>query len=204
MAHGAVQTFYRQHAGIYDWTRWAILHGRGRAVARLQLPRAGRVLEVGCGTGLNFRFLQAALDPVQGRIVGLDFSADMLRVAERRLASARWANVELQQADATAMRFAEKFDGVLFAYSLTMIPEWPAALARAAEALKPGGRAVVLDFSRFHGWGPLAPAMRAWLRANHVETLRPYEEQMREHFAELDVFYWLGGYNFTAVGRKRA
>lgn len=204
MAHTAVQSFYRYHASVYDWTRWAILHGRARAVERLGLPRDGRVLEVGCGTGLNFRFLQTALDPQRGRLVGLDFSGDMLRVAERRVEAKGWSNVELLQADATTMRFAEKFDGVLFAYSLTMIPDWPAALVQAAEALKPGGRVVVLDFSRFRSWGPLAPVMRGWLRANHVETMRPYEDRMRDVFAELDVYYWLGGYNFTAVGRKRA
>ena len=44
--------------------------------------------------------------------------------------------------------------------------------------------------------------MRTWLRLNHVETLRPYEDELRKRFNRLEVHYWLGGYNFTAVGRK--
>lgn len=200
----AVQRFYRYHAYVYDGTRWMILHGRRRAVARLELRPDARVLEIGCGTGLNFRYLLEHLDPDRGRLTGLDFSADMLARAERRVAARGWRNVELVQGDATRLDLGRTFDAVLFAYSLTMIPDWPAALERAREHLQPGGRIVVLDFGSFRGWGPLAPLMRGWLRASHVETLRPYVETLRRVFGELDVSEWLGGYNFTAVGRRAA
>lgn len=199
MADSAVQRFYRFHAHVYDGTRWTILHGRRRAAEKLALSRDASVLEVGCGTGLNFRYVQKHLDPQHGRLVGLDFSHDMLRIAERRVAGRDWHNVELIQGDATAMNLGRKFDGILFAYSITMIPNWPAAIDRAAEHLKPGGKLVVLDFSRFLGWGPLAPAMRTWLRLNHVDTRQPYEDKLRDVFPQTSVSYWMGGYNFTAV-----
>jgi S-adenosylmethionine-diacylgycerolhomoserine-N-methlytransferase len=198
----AVQSFYRYHSYIYDSTRWMILHGRRRAVDRLQLRRDSNVLEVGCGTGLNFRFVLERLDPQRGRLTGLDFSADMLHIAERRVKSRGWHNVELVQADASQMGLGRTFDGVLFSYSLTMIPDWRGALDRAAEHLEPGGRVVVLDFYTFRGWGPLAPVMRTWLKLNHVETRGAYVEAMRERFGNVDEYYWLGGYNFTAVSRK--
>ncbi len=200
----SVQRFYRYHAYVYDSTRWMILHGRARAVRALGLRPESSVLEIGCGTGLNFRLVLDRLDPARGHMTGLDFSADMLRRAEARVASAGWHNVELVQADATTMNLHRRFDAILFAYSLTMIPDWPAALQRAYEHLTPGGRVVVLDFGRFQRWGPLAPVMRAWLRANHVETLRPYVEKMREIFGEIQCTSWLGGYNFTALGRREA
>ncbi len=199
MAGTGVQKFYRYHAYVYDGTRWMILHGRRRAVAQLRVGPDSRVLEVGCGTGLNFSYIQ---EPLQGsgQITGLDFSADMLRVAERRVASQGWDNVELVEGDATTMQLGRKFDGILFAYSLTMIPGWPEALRRAREHLAPGGRLVVLDFGAFRGWGPLAPVMRTWLRLNHVDTLAGYEEELRAVFPNLTISRWLGGYNFTAVG----
>ena len=100
------------------------------------------------------------------------------------------------------MRLVRKFDAILFAYSLTMIPDWKAALRCAKEHLKPGGRLAVLDFGRFDGWGPFGGLMRAWLRANHVETLAPYVDYMCDLFPNLEVTPWLGGYCFTAVGRK--
>ncbi|MGD8450769.1 MAG: methyltransferase domain-containing protein [Phycisphaerae bacterium] len=204
MAQSAVQRFYRFHAHVYDSTRWMILHGRKRAVERLELRPNSEVLEVGCGTGLNFRHVLSRLDPAAGRLTGLDFSADMLAQAAKRLQARGWSNVDLVQADASAMDLGRQFDAILFAYSLTMIPDWAASLARAREHLRPGGRLVVLDFGRFQRWGPAGALMRGWLRMNHVETLRPYESGMRELFPDMEVGYWLGGYNFTAVGRRSA
>ncbi len=204
MSVSSVQRFYRYHALVYDHTRWMILHGRRRAVRELNLKPDARLLEIGCGTGLNFRFAQEQLDPRRSRLVGVDFSADMLRVAEARVHDRGWRNVELVNADATTLDLGEQFDGVFFAYSLTMIPDYRAALQRGREHLRPGGRLVVLDFGAFQHWGPLAPVMRAWLRANHVETTRPYLDAAREIFPELRVIHWMGGYNFTAVGERRS
>lgn len=200
----AVQRFYRVHAHVYDSTRWLILHRRRAAVAALQLRPDSRVLEVGCGTGLNFPYLLQCLDPVAGRLVGLDFSPDMLDRARRRIAAHGWPNVELVCGDATSMRLGTHFDAVFFGYSLTMIPDWIGALERALEHLIPGGRLVVLDFGRFHAWGPAGALLRGWLRWNHVETLRPYEDYLRDRLADFEVRYWLGGYCFIAAGRKGA
>ena len=200
MSSTPVQTFYRYQACIYDWTRWTILHGRRRAVSRLGLYPDSQVLEIGCGTGLSFQHILAHLDPECGRLVGLDFSPQMLRQAAKRVAAHGWKNVELLEADASTMDLQREFDAIFFAYSLTMIPDWVGALKRAREHLKPGGRIVVLDFGKFAGWGPLAPLMRGWLRLNHVETLRPCQEQLREVFPSLELESWLGDYNFIAVG----
>lgn len=202
MGNTTVQSFYRYQAYVYDWTRWTILHGRRRAVARLQLRPDSRVLEVGCGTGLSFRHVLDCLDPVRGRLVGVDFSPNMLRQAEKRLAARGWENVELLEADAAKLDLARRFDGILFAYSLAMIRDWSAAIERARRHLEPGGRLVVLEFSRFERWGPLAPLLRGWLRLNHVETLHPYQQGLREAFPNLEVEYWLGGYNFIAVAQR--
>ena len=204
MTNTAVQRFYRYHAYVYDSTRWIILHGRRRAVMHLKLRPDSQVLEIGCGTGLNFRYILDELRPDAGKLTGLDFSADMLARAQRRVATSGWSNVELVQADAGALALPERYHAILFAYSLTMIPDWAAALERARDHLRPGGRLVVLDFGRFQSWGPVGALMRGWLRLNHVETLRDYEQKLRELFGNLDVECWLGGYNFTAVAQRSA
>jgi len=199
----AVQRFYRYHAYVYDGTRWVILHGRRRAVEMLALRPDSRVLEIGCGTGLNFRYMVERLDPEAGQLTGLDFSADMLRRAARRLDARGWHNVELVRGDAGKLALGRRFDGILFAYSLSMIPDWARALERAYEHLRPGGRLVVHDFGRFETWGLLGGLMRGWLRLNHVETRRPYAEKLRELCDSFELYRWLGGYNFTAVGQRR-
>ncbi len=204
MTSTAVQRFYRYHAHVYDGTRWMILHRRRRAVELLGLRADSEVLEVGCGTGLNFGYVLDELEPGAGRLTGLDFSGDMLRRAERRRAARDWNNVELLQADATQLALGRQFDAILFAYSLTMIPEWPRALERAVGHLRAGGRLVVLDFGQFERWWLLGPVMRAWLRANHVETLGLYTGRLRELLTGFELETWLGGYCFIASGQRSA
>jgi len=198
----AVQRFYRFHARVYDGTRWMILHGRRRAIEHLGLRPDSQVLEIGCGTGLSFPHILERLDPQAGRLTGIDFSPDMLRKAERRVRQHGWPNVELILTDATTLSLGRQYDAVFFAYSLNMIPDWQAALARAHAHLTAGGHLVVLDFGRFDGWGPLAPLIRACLRCNHVQTQRPYESELRRLCDRLEIHHWLGGYNFIAVGQK--
>ncbi len=196
MTDTAVQRFYRFHAYVYDATRWTILHGRRRAIDALQLKPESSVLEVGCGTGLNFRLLLDRLDPARGSLTGLDFSQEMLQKADVRVKRAGWANVRLVQGDATTMQLGRTFDAVLFAYSLTMIPDWQGALRAAHAHLKPGGKLVVLDFGRFENWGPLAPVMRAWLRSSHVVTLQPYADEIERIFGNCRRTSCRGGYYF--------
>jgi ubiquinone/menaquinone biosynthesis C-methylase UbiE len=171
-------------------------------VGALSVPPGARILEIGCGTGLNFSLLVNPLDPSEGRLTGLDFSIDMLRKAGKRKRREGWSHVDLVAADACRMPFAGEFDVIFFAYSLTMIPDWPCALEKAYERLAPGGRLGVLDFDTCSGWGPLGGILRFWLRLHHVEPARPYVEKLEELFGKVDVTRGLGGYYFHAVGTK--
>lgn len=196
--------YYRRHAPLYDWTRWTILHGRRRAVETLNLRPGDRAMEIGCGTGLNLPYLVEAVG-AEGSVVGVDFSPDMLMHAARRVSRRGWQNVSLVRADASTLRLPERFDGVLFAYALRVIPKWEAALERAAAHLRPGGRLTVLDFGTFDGWGwPLAPLMRAWLRTRLVETLRDFTPKLAELLDDLEVYQTFGGYYIIATGVRRA
>ncbi len=202
MSDSPVQRFYRLHACVYDATRWIVLHGRRQAVEQLRLRPDSRVLEVGCGTGLNFRHILEHLDPACGRLVGLDFSPHMLVRARRRVATQKWSHVELREGDATRLRLDEPFDAVLFAYSLSMIADWRAALETARDHLQQGGRIVVLDFSTFDGWGPAAAIARAWLGLHHVRPDRSHVDAIRGAFADVEVRHFLRKYCFIAAGTK--
>ena len=202
MAQTDVQRYYQTHASIYDITRWTMLHGRRRAVSRLEICPDSQVLEIGCGTGLNFRFLMEHLSREKGHLVGLDFSEEMLRRAARRIQTRGWKNIELIHGDATGLSLGRQFDAIYFGYSLSMIPDWAGALERAHAHLRPGGRLVVLDFGQFRGWGPLGAVVRWIQEGNHVDSRQPYEEKLRQLFGNVGVEHWLGGYNFTACSRK--
>jgi ubiquinone/menaquinone biosynthesis C-methylase UbiE len=204
----SVQRYYRFHAAIYDWTRWLVLHRRKQAIRRLELRPDSHVLEIGCGTGLNFATILEGLDPGAGRLTAVDFSLGMLKRARRRIGAHGWTNVELVSAEATTLALGRPFDAVLFAYSLSMIADWETAVRRAWEHVRPGGRLVILDFGEFRRWGPAGWLARGWLRLNHVATLRAYPRRLAEvlgpavRAGPIQFESWLGGYAFVATARK--
>lgn len=137
--------------------------GRVAAIDALRLRPGGRVLDVGCGTGLSFAHLVEAVGPT-GRIVGVDTSNAMLARARRRVETHRWQQVRLVTADAghIASHVDGPFDAAVFAYSLAIVDEWRSAWRQVLDLVRPGGRVAVVDTAYpSGGWSALAPA--AWL-----------------------------------------
>src|SRR5215467_6410267 len=86
-------------SGIHELEPW-----RKEAVKRLHLKPGDLVVDIGCGTGLNFALLQEAVGET-GRIIGVDLTDAMLEQARLRIAREGWKNVELVQADASSYAF---------------------------------------------------------------------------------------------------
>jgi S-adenosylmethionine-diacylgycerolhomoserine-N-methlytransferase len=163
---------YRLQRHVYDFTRKYYLFGRDRLIAGLALEPHSDLLEIGCGTARNLIAIARAYPGT--RLCGLDASAAMLETAR---AAVRRAGLEhrITLAQGLAEQFspaqfgAAHFENVLFSYSLSMIPDWPAALAAAHAALTPKGRIHIVDFGDLRGLGrPLEHTMRTWLRIFHV------------------------------------
>ena len=138
--------FYRVHAGIYDWTRPFLLFGRSAAARALGAGPGDLVLDVGCGTGVNLpRLLEGG-----ATVVGIEPSDPMRARAEDRLAGFAGEGKPRVSLDArpygTHDDYAGRVAGILFSYSLSMIPPFAEVLARARADLRPGGRIAVVDF----------------------------------------------------------
>lgn len=120
----------------------------------LVVPLAeGEVLEIGIGSGLNLSFY----DPAKvRRIVGVDPSADMQKLARQRAEQisipVEMIALELGQIQAEDARF----DSIVCTFTLCTIPDAVAALREMRRVLKPGGK---LLFSE-HGLAPDASVMR--------------------------------------------
>lgn len=149
---GRLDAFYRDQAEHYDAFRERLLPGRGELFESVACDPGAVWLDVGGGTAANVERLAPRL-PHLGRVLVLDLADSLLAVAARRRRRAAWRNVELLKADAAQLPLPDSsVDVVTFSYSLTMIPDWFAALDEAARVLRPGGRIGVVDFyvSRKH------------------------------------------------------
>ncbi len=140
-----LQGFYGAQADDYDRFRERLLQGRAELITRLRLalPRAAHVVELGGGTGRNLEFFDTALDDIAAFDL-VDLCPALLERARARIA--RHPQVRVIEGDATTFRPTQPVDCVYFSYSLTMIPEWRAALDNAIAMLKPGGMLGVVDF----------------------------------------------------------
>lgn len=207
---------YRKRAKHYDLTsRFSPVPGypertqRLRAVRALDLRKGDNVVDLACGTGLNFSLLQELIGP-DGSIVGVDLTDAMLARAQQRIEQHRWNNVTLVQADAADFTFPAALDAILCTYALTQVPECAQVIAHAADALRDGGRLVVLDLK-------VPTNAPRWLIRLGVGTVRPFasidqwiarrpwdviQAAMTDRFAEVSWREHVFGTAFLAVGRR--
>jgi demethylmenaquinone methyltransferase/2-methoxy-6-polyprenyl-1,4-benzoquinol methylase len=140
-----VEAMFDRIAPRYDLMNRLMTFGvdrgwRRQAIAALDLRPGERVLDLACGSGDL-----AAVAAERGvRVVGLDFSAGMLRAArQRRLACA------LVRGDALALPFADGvLDAVVSGFALRNFVDVGAALAECARVLRRGGRLALLEVDR--------------------------------------------------------
>jgi ubiquinone/menaquinone biosynthesis C-methylase UbiE len=142
---------YRKKAKHYDVTSrlypapgYPQRAQRLRAVRALGLRPGASVVDMACGTGLNFDLIEEAIGP-GGRLIGVDLTDAMLARAQDRIATNGWSNISLVQADAADFDFPAGVDAILSTYALSQVPECAAVIAHGAAALSGGGRWVVLD-----------------------------------------------------------
>jgi S-adenosylmethionine-diacylgycerolhomoserine-N-methlytransferase len=160
---------YTTFASLYDLLslEWPIYgSGRRAGIRALRLTPGDRVLDLGCGTGLNLRHLLRRIGR-GGHVVAVDSSPDMLRQAARRARRHGWTNVTFVCADASTVDPGswDAVDAAVSTYALSVIPDWPAAWRRMVSATRAGGRIAVVDMQEPVGrWALLRPSAR-WLCA---------------------------------------
>jgi demethylmenaquinone methyltransferase/2-methoxy-6-polyprenyl-1,4-benzoquinol methylase len=167
---------------LLEWALWIPTGLRRRAAQALELQSGERVLEIGCGTGRNLRFLREAVGP-EGHVYGVDLSVGMLARARALSNRNGWHNVSLIRSEALVYSSPEPLDGVLFSLSYNTMPHHLAVLRHALSQLRPGARLVVMDAKLPTGrFGQAILPFSLWLMRHTFlgnPLIRPWEHVER-------------------------
>jgi demethylmenaquinone methyltransferase/2-methoxy-6-polyprenyl-1,4-benzoquinol methylase len=141
-------------APIYDKAiRSLYLPYRQKVIQSLQLHPGQTVLDIGCGSGLNFELILDAIGP-HGTLIGVDFSAKMLQRAQKTIDMKAWKNVFLLQQDATKLNLKElnihsgsdiRIDRILCTLGLSVFPDWQLVFEKSFSLLEPNGKFGIMD-----------------------------------------------------------
>ncbi len=158
-----IQDAYARYARWIDRLGWVnrLLTGRYR---RRQFSHAeGRVLDVACGTGENFRYL-----PESTEIVGVDISEPLLERAGSELETLEREGT-VTRMDAQDLEFEDDgFDTVISSFSTCTFPDPDAALREMARVCRPDGQILLLEHGRSDNG--LVARYQEWRADAHYET----------------------------------
>ncbi|MEZ5523436.1 MAG: bifunctional demethylmenaquinone methyltransferase/2-methoxy-6-polyprenyl-1,4-benzoquinol methylase UbiE [Pseudomonadales bacterium] len=149
-----VADVFHSVAGKYDIMNDLLSMGIHRVWKRFTIEVSGvrtgnKVLDVAGGTGDLTRYFSRLVGPT-GKVILSDINSSMLNMGRDRLIDQGYTgNVEYVQANAECLPFADNtFDCVSIAFGLRNVTDKDAALRSLTRVLKPGGRLLVLEFSK--------------------------------------------------------
>ncbi|OGO45723.1 MAG: hypothetical protein A2W37_10285 [Chloroflexi bacterium RBG_16_63_12] len=166
----------------------------------LGVQRGERVLDVACGTGLNFSHLRELVGE-EGYVLGVDVTPAMLDIARQRIARRGWKNVEVRESDAAQLPFPDASCGkAICTFALSIIPDYVRAIEEARRVLVPGGRFVSLEMR------PSLHNVPGWLKPLAgicaVDMSHRTLNELWRAFTDVQVHkYWMGFF-FIAVAKK--
>jgi demethylmenaquinone methyltransferase/2-methoxy-6-polyprenyl-1,4-benzoquinol methylase len=158
-----------------------------------------RVLDIACGTGdISFMLAEAESRP---RVVGLDFSENMLAVAQRRLdertaggAGVPLPDVRFIHGSAMALPFeAESFDAATISFGLRNMPDYERVLREMLRVLRPAGKICCLEASY-----PTNPLIKPFFRIYFKHIMPAMGAAIAHHRAE---YQWLNDSTEAFLGK---
>jgi ubiquinone/menaquinone biosynthesis C-methylase UbiE len=156
-------TTYNAAADNYDAGFWD-RYGR-RTVARLNLSRGARVLDVACGTGASTLPAAEAVGS-DGYVVAVDLAENMLQLGRAKASARGLSNVEFRLGDMTALGYPDRhFDAVVCVFGIFFAPDMQALVAELWRMVKPSGTLAITT------WGEriFEPMYSRWNEAVRAE-----------------------------------
>lgn len=149
---------------------------RKKAIGILKKDNPGHILDVATGTADMALMAYKILSP--DRITGIDISEGMLELGRKKIEKEQLEDkIQLHLGDSETINFAENtFDAVMVAFGVRNFENLENGLAEMNRVLKPGGRLIVLEFSKPRNklihklynlyMGVVAPQAARWFKQN--------------------------------------
>jgi demethylmenaquinone methyltransferase/2-methoxy-6-polyprenyl-1,4-benzoquinol methylase len=203
---------YRKYANRYDFAvKLYRLLGldidkfRKIAVDALELSKGDTVVELGCGTGLNFTRVLNAIGS-NGKLIGVDITDKMLDQAKKRVKENEWKNVELVQSDFTEYQFPNELDGIFATGALQYSPQFDQIIKQGYNSLKTGKKFVIVDGKKSHGlsriFAPILLNFTKPFEADEEYLQRHAWKSMEKYFEKTSYREGWGGFLYLSVGTK--
>lgn len=180
---------YRIWARFYDKIYVGLLARAQREAVDAAVACGRDILEIGVGTGLTLPYF-----PADRRVVGVDLSEDMLRVAGQKVVERKLTAVTgLSVMDACRLGLPdEAFNAVTAQFVITLVPDPEQALDEMDRVLRPGGEIVISSRLVDSGgasaafWSALAPLAKAvgWSTDFKVSRLTDWAERTGRYRTE--------------------
>jgi len=207
-----VVTSYRKYAKNYDFAvKLYRLLGldidkfRKMAIDALELSRGDTVVELGCGTGLNFARVINAIG-TEGKLIGVDITNKMLEMARKKVKENGWKNIELIHSDFTDYQFPNELDGIFATGAIQYSSHFDKIIENGYNALQTGKKFVIVD-----GKIPQGPArIFASILLNFTKPFGADKEYFKrqawksieKHFEKTTFQEGWGGFLYMSVGTK--
>jgi demethylmenaquinone methyltransferase/2-methoxy-6-polyprenyl-1,4-benzoquinol methylase len=146
-----VATMFDNISENYDFLNHFLSAGidivwRKKAIKLLKKDNPKLILDIATGTG-DFAIEALALNP--DKVIGVDISEGMLQVGRKKMTKKGIKNIDMVSGDSEGLQFEDnKFDAVIVAFGVRNFEHLEKGLEDMFRVLKPGGRAVILEFSK--------------------------------------------------------
>ncbi len=149
---------YDRRASLYDllywpWEKFVVRGLRSKLWAAVS---SGKVIEIGPGTGINFRY-----HPAGSSVTAVELSPEMLKQAAKRSGESQ-SNIELITGDVEKLEFQDNsFDSAVATFVFCSVPDQAAGLNELKRVVRPGGKIHFLEHVRID-WPVIGTLMDLW------------------------------------------
>jgi phosphatidylethanolamine/phosphatidyl-N-methylethanolamine N-methyltransferase len=158
MKEASTRVIYDVQSAFYDRTFGKLVKRHiEKAITHMPIQDTDMILDIGIGTGASLHFY-----PHTGTIVGIDLSAGMLRLCQKKMEEQHRTNLTILQGNALELPFGDNtFDHVFISHVISVVSD-PFLLVREAQRVsKPGARIVIVN--HFQSANPMIAKVEKWL-----------------------------------------